>query len=145
MTDKNQPLTVGLFEELFDKLFQKNFEKSFEKSFDKSFKRSFDQSFERKYLEMHEKVARPDFTKLLFQFYDQMIEPQFKEMRDFRAEFQEFKNESLNRFDDLYQKFESLEQEYIFSNHQLKRLDQETVKRDEFNELKERVDKLASS
>lgn len=119
MTPKNTPLTLELFEERFPVLFEKH------------------------YRELHEKVARRDFSKMLFQFYDSMIDPQFKtlqqDMREFREEFNEFKDESLTRFDDLYKKFETLEQEYVLANHQLKRLDRETVKKAEFESFKKKL------
>lgn len=56
-------------------------------------------------------------------FYHHNIQPQFDEMRVFQEEMREFQRRTDGRFDDLYKKFETLNQEYIVIKGQLKRID----------------------
>ncbi|HKY61865.1 MAG TPA: hypothetical protein VJR29_00460 [bacterium] len=73
------------------------------------------------------KEMRLETRELLIDFYRGLVEPRFikieGELGGLRGEFDEFRHETLGRFDDLYKKFEDLRQEYVFTNHQLKGID----------------------
>ncbi|HEX5034618.1 MAG TPA: hypothetical protein VFW62_09070 [bacterium] len=70
---------------------------------------------------------RLETRELLIDFYRNLMEPRFLKIEGdlggLRGEFDEFRGETLGRFDDLYKKFEDLRQEYVFTNHQLKGID----------------------
>ncbi|GEM_PF-7058988 len=80
----------------------------------------------------------------LIQFFNQHIEPRFqgleKRLEDFQEEFHDFKNESQQRFDQLYKLIEDLKQEYVVANFQMKRLEKnDDVLKQDLADLKNKV------
>ncbi len=92
------------------------------------FENRFSEFESRSKLQLEESEARLKIflKESLIEFYHKIIEPRFdkteKEAKEFREEMHCFRSETLDRFDDLYKKFENLEQEYIVANGQMKRL-----------------------
>ncbi len=60
----------------------------------------------------------------LVQFYREIMCPEMEQVIDqkLEARLRPLQDEMLRGFDDLYKKFETLEQEYVFANVQIKRL-----------------------
>ncbi len=73
----------------------------------------------------YEKFIEPRFQRMLrvqlAEFYDGYIEPRVDEKISNATLL--LQSEMNLRSDDLYKKFEELQQEYVFSNHHLRRLD----------------------
>lgn len=67
------------------------------------------------------------YDKLL-EYHRTMVEPALKRLKEdvkeiIQVEIRTFRAEMNERFDDLYKKFETLEQEYIVIKEQMKRYD----------------------
>ena len=62
---------------------------------------------------------KPLTLSQLTQFYNRTIEPQFQRLEE---DVQHLKEKVDQGFDDLYRKFEVLQQEYLMTNEQIKRL-----------------------
>lgn len=74
----------------------------------------------------YREVIRPEmeqsnFAQLL-RFYRDVMRPEMEQMMD--DKIVPLRQEMLQGFDDLYKKFETLEQEYVFANVHIKRLNQ---------------------
>ena len=84
------------------------------------------------------RAEKPLTFSQLLEYHHKLVEPRFVNLEEkidkIENGIQQFRHESNQRFDDLYKKFEALQQEYIFANAQLKRLDKEAVTRKEFQE-----------
>lgn len=69
-------------------------------------------------------VLRSEIQPILIEFYQKIVEPGMERM--FEEKFEEkiapLRDEMHQGFDDLYKKFEKLEQEYLFANVHIKRL-----------------------
>ncbi|KAB2841246.1 hypothetical protein F9K50_04330 [bacterium] len=85
----------------------------------------FQKIIDERQMEFYTSHVEPRFQKMLriqlASFYDDYIELRVDDK--ISTSLQEFRNEMNMRFDDLYKKFEDLQQEYVFSNHHLRRLD----------------------
>jgi len=77
-------------------------------------------------------------------FYNQYIEPRFQKLEtnlsEFRGEFDSFRDEVNTRFDDIYKKLETLQQEYLVISEQLKRIEEnQSIDRQAIAMLKEQI------
>jgi chromosome segregation ATPase len=61
-------------------------------------------------------------------FYKKEIKPQLDKISDIESNLDEFKQETSQHFDNLYKKYEKLERESLFTNHQMKRADKRADK-----------------
>ena len=64
------------------------------------------------------KKESPLTLNRLVSFYEKAIKPQLDEIPLLRKDLEVFRNEVNQRFDDLYRKYEKLEQEYVVIKHQ---------------------------
>lgn len=77
----------------------------------------------------------------LLEYHRTMVLPEFQRLKEdvkeiIQTEIRSLRTEMNERFDDLYKKFESLEQEYLVIKEQLKRYDAD---HEQLIELKARV------
>jgi hypothetical protein len=62
-------------------------------------------------------------THLLARFYNDIIDPRFVVIEEKLKEIPLLRDEIRSGFDDLYKKFEDLQQEYTFANVHIRRLE----------------------
>lgn len=115
--NEEKPLTASQLTPLLQD-FMSNFMPNFMSSFMPSFMDNYMPAF-------YERFIEPRFRQMLrvqlAEFYDGYIEPRVDEKISNATLL--LQSEMNLRSDDLYKKFEDLQQEYIFSNHHLRRLD----------------------
>ena len=86
-------------------------------------------------------MEKPVTLSVLINFFDKIVEPRFIKLMDER--FLASESRMNQRFDDLYRKYERLEQEYVVISHQLKRCDQLFEKlTSEISEIKSRLSRI---
>lgn len=94
------------------------------------------------------KTEKPLTLSQLIDYHNKLVEPRLekldKRMDSLEVTIKALQHEMNQRFDDLYKKFEALEQEYVFANAQIKRLEENSVSKTEFNEFKESVADLVN-
>jgi hypothetical protein len=108
---KGNPVTLSQLDERLERFYTDRIEPGLEKRLDRFY---------------HE-VVEPGFHRLLIRFYNDVIEPRMDQRIEEKLEEKilPLRQEMRQGFDDLYKKFEDLQQEYTFANVQIKRLNKE--------------------